>query len=76
MSRHCCRRQDNLCTVLEVYAMPDYICHGCNQRKPQSQVSECSKCGKILCNTCKGNAYHCKDSPKGKAGCDGKLERC
>jgi hypothetical protein len=35
----------------------DYICQGCTQKKPQNKVSECTKCGKILCNSCKGGTY-------------------
>jgi hypothetical protein len=52
--------------------MADYICHGCNQRKSQSQVFECTRCGKILCQSCKGySGPTCKDSPKWTAGCSG-----
>lgn len=56
--------------------MPDYVCHACNQRKSQSSVFECSKCGKVLCQSCKGySGSTCKDSPNGKAGCSGTLNR-
>ena len=55
--------------------MPDYICHACNQKKSQSNISECTKCGKILCSSCKGSASYCKDSSKGTAGCSGTLKR-
>jgi hypothetical protein len=51
--------------------MPDFICHACNQKKSQSQVQECDKCHKILCDSCRGGASSCKDSPKGQAGCSG-----
>ena len=51
-----------------------YQCHGCNQMKPSAAVYECKQCGKILCQSCKGNASQCKDSPKGKAGCSGYLQ--
>jgi hypothetical protein len=54
--------------------MPDYICHGCNQKKSNTRVRECNKCGRILCDSCRGGATTCKDSPKGKAGCSGRLE--
>ena len=57
--------------------MPDYVCHACNQRKFQSSgIFEYSKCGKVLCQSCKG--YHgtnSKDSPKGTAGCTGTLKQ-
>jgi hypothetical protein len=57
--------------------MPDYVCHGCNQRKSQSSgIYECTKCGKILCQSCKGyGGSTCKDSPHGKAGCSGTLKK-
>jgi hypothetical protein len=60
--------------------MPDYICHGCNQRKSQtSGIYQCSKCGKILCQSCIAFGGYggstCKDSPKGTAGCPGTLKR-
>ena len=51
--------------------MPDYVCHSCNQRKSQSSgIFECTKCGKVLCQSCKGyTGSYCKDSPKAKVGC-------
>ena len=55
--------------------MPDYICHSCGQKKREDQVRECTKCGKILCDTCRAGQSRCKDSPKGTAGCDGYFER-
>jgi hypothetical protein len=57
--------------------MPDYVCHACNQRKSQnSGIYECDRCGKILCDSCKGyRGPVCKDSPNGKAGCGGTLKK-
>jgi hypothetical protein len=57
--------------------MPDYLCHGCNQRRSQSSgVYECPKCKKVLCQSRKGySGPYCKDSPKGMAGCTGTLQR-
>ena len=54
--------------------MPDYICHGCKQKKSPPWVYECDKCGKILCNSCKGGVSICKDSKKGQAGCSGRFK--
>jgi hypothetical protein len=54
--------------------MADYICHGCNQRKAQNHVRECTKCGKILCDVCRKNEVYCKNSAKGTAGCAGTLK--
>jgi hypothetical protein len=57
--------------------MPDYICHGCNQRKSHSSgVYECNKCGKVLCESCRGyHGFNCMDFPKGTAGCSGTLKK-
>ena len=57
--------------------MADYVCHACNQRKSQSSgIFLCSKCGKILCESCKGyRGSYCKDSTKGTAGCPGTLTK-
>ncbi len=55
--------------------MPDFICHGCNQKKPHTQVSECTKCKKILCDPCRSGRVTCKDAPKGTAGCSGSFKR-
>lgn len=51
--------------------MPDFVCHACNQKKPQNQVRECDKCRRILCESCWQGRSVCKDSPKGTAGCNG-----
>jgi len=56
-------------------SMPDYICHGCNQKKSNRDVQECGKCGRILCNSCRAYKSVCKDSPKGAAGCDGRFKQ-
>ena len=53
----------------------EYICHGCNQKKSPPWVFECNKCGKILCQSCKGGSSACKDSKKGTSGCSGRLEK-
>lgn len=55
--------------------MPDFICHGCNQKKAQNYVSECTKCRRILCDSCRSGRSTCKDSPKGTAGCTGTLKK-
>jgi len=57
--------------------MAEYICHGCNRRvnSKYESVYQCDKCGRILCETCREGRYYCKDSSKGKPGCDGRLER-
>jgi hypothetical protein len=57
--------------------MPDYVCHSCNQRKSQSSgIFECTKCGKVLCQSCKGyTGSYCKDSPKAKVGCSSSFKK-
>lgn len=52
--------------------MQDYICHGCQQKRPQSEVRQCDKCRRILCNNCRQGKSKCMEIVgKGKAGCDG-----
>jgi hypothetical protein len=56
--------------------MKEFVCDACHQRKQTtSGAFTCSKCKKTVCQTCKGGANKCKDSPKGKAGCDGNWQR-
>ena len=59
----------------EEIEMPDFICHGCNQKRSQAMTYECTKCKRILCSFCCGGKSTCKDSPKGTAGCTGSLKR-
>lgn len=59
----------------QIMQQQDYKCHGCQNMKPQSYVRECKVCHRILCEGCRQSANYCKDSPKGKAGCNGQLER-
>jgi hypothetical protein len=56
--------------------MKEFVCDACRQRKDTaSGAFECPKCKRTLCQSCKGSASQCKDSPKGKAGCDGRFQR-
>jgi hypothetical protein len=55
--------------------MPDFICHGCSQKKSQTQISECTKCKRILCDACRNARSNCKDCQKGTAGCSGTYKR-
>lgn len=56
--------------------MKEFVCDACRQRKDTaSGAFMCSKCKRTLCQNCKGSAYVCKDSTKGKAGCDGRYDR-
>jgi hypothetical protein len=55
--------------------MAEYICQACGQKKANPAfVYQCSKCGKILCDSCRGGGFSCKDSPKGTPGCWGTLK--
>ena len=55
--------------------MAEYTCHGCGKTKHLgSDVMKCPRCGKILCESCRGGRYTCKDSPKGTPGCNGQLQ--
>jgi hypothetical protein len=55
--------------------MADFLCQGegCNFPRVQ-HIRECSRCHLMLCDSCRENASTCKDSSKGKAGCDGHFE--
>lgn len=56
--------------------MKEFVCDACRLRKDtNSGAFQCSKCKVTLCQNCKGAAYKCKDSTKGKAGCDGTFQR-
>ena len=50
--------------------MPNWTCHGCNAQS-SGGMRQCPQCNKILCYHCSGGKSQCKDSPKGKAGCNG-----
>lgn len=50
-------------------------CSGCGARKLQGYVRKCNKCGRILCDTCKGPLLACKDSKRGKVDCRGMFLR-
>ncbi len=55
--------------------MLDFICHGCNQKRPMTQVRECPTCHRVLCDSCRRGVTTCKDSDKGTAGCSGQLQQ-
>jgi len=44
-----------------------FTCSECSATKTQGYVRKCNKCGRILCDTCKGPLAACKDSKRGKA---------
>jgi hypothetical protein len=51
--------------------MADWLCQACNQKRSSSQIRECDKCNRVLCDRCRDGAYTCKDSKNGTAGCRG-----
>lgn len=53
--------------------MVKYKCQGCGHETDNAY--RCGECRKILCDSCRESAYYCKDSTKGKAGCNGILRR-
>lgn len=55
--------------------MADYVCHGCGQKKAGYQANECQKCGKVLCEKCRGGKVVCRESPKGTPGCVGTFKQ-
>jgi hypothetical protein len=55
--------------------MADLLCQNCKKTMSANKIFECPKCGKFLCESCKGYGSHCKDSKNGTAGCDGYWKR-
>jgi hypothetical protein len=54
--------------------MANHTCHGCGKMQTSSGMKKCPRCGRILCDSCGGGRYTCKDSPKGTPGCGGQLQ--
>ena len=46
-------------------------CSACGAEKSQGYIRKCNKCGRILCDTCKGPQATCKDSKRGRSECTG-----
>ncbi len=55
--------------------MAMFTCTECGASKSQGYVRKCNKCGRILCDRCKGPLSACKDSKRAKANCNGMFLR-
>jgi hypothetical protein len=55
--------------------MTMFTCSECSTTKTKGYVRKCNKCGRILCDACKGALSACKDSKRAKADCRGMFLR-
>jgi len=55
--------------------MAFHICDACGSKNSQGDARQCSKCRRVLCDSCKGPLSTCKDSKHGTANCSGTFLR-
>lgn len=55
--------------------MAMFTCSACSSSKSKGYVRQCNKCGRILCDTCKGAHSACKESKRSKTDCSGMFLR-